>query len=117
MNRELLTVTTRQESSAQVVRARGEVDMNTAALLEDALNDACHLATPHSSITVDLSAVTLFGTTGLGVLLTALGRCQAQGIPLRLIAAGPAVWRQLRAVGVARVFDPGGPPDTADYVA
>ena len=105
MNDELLVVTTRQEDNVHVVRARGEVDMSTAPLLEEALSVACDAAGPHASVVVDLAAVTFFGTTGLGVLVATLGRCQALRIPLRLTAPGPAVLRQLSAVGLDRVFD------------
>lgn len=96
--------------------------MSTAALLEDSLGAACDsVARPqgpsaHACIEVDLSAVTFFGTTGLTVLVTALGRYQALDIPPRLIAAGPAVVRQLRAVGLAEVFL-STPPDAPGYAA
>jgi anti-anti-sigma factor len=117
MNDELLVVTTRQEDNVHVVRARGEVDMSTAPLLEEALSAACDTAGPHASVVVDLAAVTFFGTTGLGVLVTTLGRCQALRIPLRLIAPGPAVLRQLSAVGLDRVFDLTGSLTAAGRVA
>lgn len=102
----LLTVTIVREGQGRVVRLRGEVDMLTAPLLEQALDAACRAAAVDgSAVVLDMSEVTFFATTGLGLLVAARGQCHVLGLALRLVVSGSAVRRALYSAGLDRAFD------------
>jgi hypothetical protein len=45
------------------------------------------------------------GSSGVSALLQAYGRCQIEGIPLRIVATNTAVLRTLELCGVVGVLD------------
>jgi anti-anti-sigma factor len=103
MSSQLLQASITRVHDAHVVRFRGEVDMSTAALFEQTISAASSADT--ASITIDMAEVTFFGATGVSLLMaSARGRCQALGIPVRLVSS-EAVWKALCARGVDRAFD------------
>ena len=75
---------------AVVLHLRGEVDMATGPLLDEHLTRAVALVTPPAPLVVDLSLVQHLGSVGVALLATCHRRCQAAGIPLRIVAGdGP----------------------------
>lgn len=105
MNGQLLQVATERNGSDVVVRAAGEVDMNTVALFREALGRACEEALPSAPVTADLSDVTFLSSAGLTVLLEIHHRCRDQGTPLSVKVAHRTVARALEITGVDQILD------------
>jgi anti-sigma B factor antagonist len=99
-----LHVETRLEGSATVLRTTGEIDVNTAPVLADELEQAIAKVTPPASVVADLSDVTFLGSAGLAVLLGARARCESAGLRLRLVATGRPVLRSLEIAGVQELL-------------
>ena len=75
---------------AVVLRLRGEIDMATGPLLDEQLARAVTVATPPAPLVVDLSKVQHLGSVGVALLTACHRRCQASGIPMRIVAGdGP----------------------------
>ena len=70
-------------SDPHVARLEGEIDLANAAAVEEevlaGLGDA-------PALVVDLSAVTYFDSSGMRMLDSLAGACEAAGIPLRVVA-------------------------------
>jgi anti-sigma B factor antagonist len=88
-----LTITLEWCGPTLVVAADGDVDLNTAPMLRDAL-EAARSRAPRS-IVVDLSRVRFLNSAGLAVLIDAHRRA-GPGAGLRLVATTRATWRPLR---------------------
>jgi anti-anti-sigma factor len=102
---ELLIAEIKPAAGRLVVHVSGEVDMATVSLLKDTVDTASDAAArKKTSMALDLTKVTFFGVTGLGVLVATLGHCNALGVPLQL-ASGPVVWKALRSAGLDRAFN------------
>lgn len=101
---ELLTVTAHPDVHGVVMIAvRGEVDLSTSTLLQDAL--LAHLRHASSPLVLDLTDVGFFGASGLSVLVTAREAAVAAGIRLCVVANSRAVLRPLTVTGLDRLFD------------
>lgn len=105
MDSQLLQVATERNGSGIVVRAAGEVDMNTVGLFEDALGRACDEAAPSAPVVADLSDVTFLSSAGLTVLLDIHHRCRDQGTPLCVKIGHRTVARALEITGVDQILD------------
>jgi anti-anti-sigma factor len=80
----------------------GELDIATAPVLEDALDDALSDETA-TMIVVDLTALDFMDSCGVGVLIRAAERCA--GVDrLRIVNGSPAVERILDLSGMRRVL-------------
>jgi anti-anti-sigma factor len=104
----LLTVTVRAEpaddggaSAVLVVAATGEVDLDTAPLLQAALVDAVDRGV---TVCCDLSGVTFFGAAGITALLTAHERAAEAGSLLTVRGAHGITRRVLEITGVELLF-------------
>jgi anti-anti-sigma factor len=100
----LLTVAVRTEPTADqggpdllVVAAAGEVDLDTAALLEAALVDA---VVRRSRVCCDLTDVTFLSASGVSALLVAHVRAIGTGCQLTLRGAHGSVRRVLSITGL-----------------
>lgn len=90
------------ESAASVwFTVWGEVDMATSGTLARRLREAVALASPGRPLTVDLRDVTFLGAAGVRVLVDAQAVCDAEGIPMVIVADQPAVLAPLTVSGVA----------------
>lgn len=105
MNGQLLQVATERNGSGVVVRAAGEVDMNTVAMFRAALEQACEEAMPSVPVLADLSDVTFLSSAGLTVLLDIHHRCRDQGTPLSVKVGHRTVARALEITGVDQILD------------
>jgi len=90
-----LTITLEWCGRTLVVAADGDVDLNTAPMLRDALEAARNRAPRR--IIADLSRVRFLNSAGLAVLIDAHRR-SGPGTGLRLVATTRATWRPLRLV-------------------
>lgn len=97
-----LLVTWRAEADGAVVHVHGEVDMDTAPALDEALRDASEAES--TALVVDLHDVQFLGSSGLGVLLVWHRRCAARGTPLALVALPHAITRVIAITGLDRIF-------------
>jgi anti-anti-sigma factor len=87
---DLLTVDQELVDGAVVLHLRGEIDMATGPLLDERLARAVTVATPPAPLVVDLSKVQHLGSVGVALLTACHRRCQASGIPMRIVAGdGP----------------------------
>jgi anti-sigma B factor antagonist len=80
-------------ADCSVISVGGEVDMHTAAGLEQALQHAMQTS---ACLVVDLTQVTFIDSSGLGVLIGARRRATAAGGSLSLVRP-PAIVRKLLA--------------------
>src|SRR5687768_13751267 len=105
----LLTVAIRAEPAADqggpdllVVAAAGEVDLDTAALLEAALVDA---VVRRSRVCCDLTDVAFLSASRVGALLVAHVRAIETGCQLTLRGAHGTIRRVLSITGLDRLLD------------
>ncbi|MFC7722212.1 STAS domain-containing protein [Nonomuraea recticatena] len=102
---ELLRVTVRRDRSAVVVALKGELDLHTQPLAEDAFAQVLTETAPHpSGVIADLSELTFCDSTGLSALISARHRLAANGRPLVLAGVHDRVTQVLRLTGLDRVF-------------
>jgi anti-anti-sigma factor len=76
----------------------GELDIGSAQVLEDAVEEAC--AAGASELVLDLSAIDFMDSMGLRALLHARTTCRAAGCDYRLTPASRPVQRVLDATGL-----------------
>lgn len=87
------------EDSAVVLRAVGEVDAASAAVLADQLAQAAETVTPPGPVVLYLGAVDFIGSAGMATLIATHQLCQDQRIGFRVVA-GPVVTRRLELLGL-----------------
>ena len=96
-----LTIETERQGATTVVIPRGEIDLQTAGQLREALvaaiGDGAH-------VVVDLEAVGFVDSVGLGILVSGLKRAKASGGDLELVCTGRAVLKPFEITGLDRVF-------------
>jgi anti-sigma B factor antagonist len=100
-----VTIDTSCVEATGVVTVAGEVDVLSGTRLRRAIGDV--LDGPGTrSVVVDLSAVTLLGSTGLAVLVDAHRQAQQRGHEVVLVVdpARRAVPLALQAAGIAALF-------------
>jgi anti-anti-sigma factor len=85
-----------------VVATPEEVDISNAGLLREALLSATASGQP--VIVVDMSGTEFCDSTGLNVLVRALGQAADVGSELRLVMGGAGLQRILMVTGVAGMF-------------
>lgn len=99
-----LAVRTAKDGNACVVSLRGELDLANAATAEAALNDA--LKATEAQVVVDLRELEFIDSTGIALLVGALGpngdRARLRFIP----SESPAVTRVFELTGLAERLPP-----------
>lgn len=88
-------------SGKQVVAVDGELDLNAAPGLRQAIGAAIEAGA--TTVVVDLSEVTFIDSTAIGVLLAARERLRRTGGDLELACTEPNVLRVLEIVGLRAV--------------
>jgi anti-sigma B factor antagonist len=88
--------------SQAVVTTPEEIDISNAALLREALLSATLSGQP--VIVVDMSGTEFCDSTGLNVLVRALGQAEQAGGELRLVMGGIGLQRVLTVTGIAGMF-------------
>lgn len=97
-----LTIRITEDGDRTRVRVEGEVDLDCADTLHQALAD-CLRATPHG-VDVDLTGAEFFDCAGLNALLRARARAHDAGAELNVTAVSPAVARVLDLTHCAEAF-------------
>jgi len=86
------------DGETPVLRLHGELDLATAGTLEEALDEA--LAGGAGRLVLDLSGLSFIDSTGISLLIGAIGR-EADGVAVRFVPSeAPGVTRVLRVTGV-----------------
>jgi len=97
-----LELTVSEHDGETVVRAAGELDVNTAPELREQL--ARLIAADTSLIVVDLTDVSFVDSTALSVLVSALKRLRQADGDLELASPNPSVRRVFEITGLTRLF-------------
>ena len=104
----MLTVERADGPSAVTINARGEVDPDTAPVLEAAL-DAVLADGATLPVVVDLSGVRFLDSAGISALLRGRRRTVAAGREFRIAGADEFVVDVLQLAGVWRLLSGGAP--------
>jgi len=97
-----LELTVSEHDGETVVRAAGELDVNTAPELREQL--ARLIAADTSLIVVDLTDVSFVDSTALSVLVSALKRLRQADGDLELASPNPSVRRVFEITGLTRLL-------------
>lgn len=92
------------ENLSVVVTACGELDLNTAPVLNTQLELAEAIVVPPAPVVLDLTAISFLGSTGLSILVEHHERCVALGSSLRIVPGGRAVTRPLAMTGLDQIL-------------
>lgn len=99
MSKDAIAVHSQWYGRVRVVTAAGDIDMTTAPALSASLNESIEMNPV--AVVVDLSRVSLFGSAGMTVLVSAQRRLTDPN-RMRVVVSGPIVERPLRIVGLDR---------------
>jgi anti-sigma B factor antagonist len=103
--------TVKTEGGVSVVQVAGEVDVYTAPTLRQHLRDAT--ASGSGGIVVDMTGVTFLDSTGLGVLVGAMGRVREADGSMRLVVTSDHILKVLRITGLDALIPVDADLDTA----
>jgi anti-anti-sigma factor len=98
----LLTVRADEVAGVVVVAVEGEIDVDTADVVLDALRLGFETGGP--ALVADLTEVSFFGSTGISTLITAHELADEHGKDFHVVAPHRAVRRPLQVTGVADVL-------------
>ena len=98
-----LSITRADRGDRAVVRVAGEIDVYTAPLLRDKLDE--QLRNGSADLVVDLTEVSFLDSTGLGVLVGRLKRVRTIGGTLRLVVSDGRVLKVFSITGLDKVFE------------
>ena len=98
-----LSITRDNHGDRTVVHVSGEIDVYTAPLVREKLDD--QLREGHTDLVVDLTDVTFLDSTGLGVLVGRLKRVRTLGGSLRLVGSEERVLKVFAITGLDKVFE------------
>ena len=97
-----LSVTSREQGGRTIVEVGGEIDVYTAPVLRERLNDL--VGEGHHHLIVDMQTVDFLDSTGLGVLVGGLKRVRAHEGSLRLVCTQERILKIFRITGLTKVF-------------
>jgi anti-sigma B factor antagonist len=98
----LLTVRATDVAGVVVVEVEGEIDVDTADVVLDALRHGFSSEGP--ALVADLTHVSFFGSTGISTLITAHEIAEERCKDFHVVAPHRAVKRPLQVTGVADVL-------------
>jgi anti-anti-sigma factor len=112
-----LPTTTRQLADGTVeIAPSGEIDLDNAHVMRDAVNDVLTRSTP-ARIALDLQRVVLIDSIGIGVLVACFHTAAASGVKLTVAHPGPTVYRQLWISGLVGLLGCAEPTTSYTQVA
>ncbi|AUG81210.1 Anti-sigma factor antagonist [Kitasatospora sp. MMS16-BH015] len=88
---------TSKDTMAAVVRAYGDLDLDTAPAL---CRDLTAALPRHRQVVLDLSGVDFMDCSGIGALVHAQNQADHLGVALEVRGAGPAVRRLIELTGL-----------------
>lgn len=94
----MLVLQTSRDGNTRIIELRGELDLANADALEVELNHA--LGDGACEIVVDMGELTFIDSTGIALLVAALGRGGADGRLRFVPSQAPAVTRVLKLTGI-----------------
>lgn len=97
-----LAISTSEQDGGTVVIVGGEIDVYTAPLLRDALDQ--QIAAGRIQLVVDLDGITFMDSTGLGVLVGRLKLVRNRSGWLRVACTNERVLKVFRITGLDKVF-------------
>jgi anti-sigma B factor antagonist len=98
----LLTVRATEVAGLMVVAVEGEIDVDTADDVLDALRHG--FESGGAAVVADLTGVSFFGSTGISTLITAHELSEEHGTGFHVVAPRRTVKRPLQVTGVADVL-------------
>lgn len=98
----LLTVRAADVAGVAVIAVEGEIDVDTADEVLDAVRLGFTSGGP--ALVADLTLVSFFGSTGISTLISAHELAEENGKKLHVVAPQRAVRRPLQVTGVADVL-------------
>ncbi|WP_018681168.1 STAS domain-containing protein [Actinokineospora enzanensis] len=101
---DLLTVEFADHPGATLLHVRGEIDMGTAPILRQHLEDALARASDNPLL-LDLTAVGFLASAGLALLVEFHTRARDTGRVLRVLADGGAVLRAIQISSLDNVLE------------
>ncbi len=97
-----LSVTSREQGGRTVVVVGGEIDVYTAPVLRERLNEL--VSEGHHQLIVDMEAVEFLDSTGLGVLVGGLKKVRQHDGSLHLVCTQEKILKVFRITGLTKVF-------------
>lgn len=97
-----LSISSETRGGATVVHVSGEIDVYTAPVLREHLDE--HISGGRHHLVVDLGGVTFMASTGLGVLVGRLKLVRAANGTLRLVCASERILSVFSITGLDKVF-------------
>ena len=111
-----LPITTRQLADGTVeIAPSGEIDLDNAHVMRDAVNDVLASASPER-ICLDLQRVMLIDSIGIGILVACFHVAAASRVKLVVSHPSPTVYRQLWVSGLAGLLGCVEPASPSNYV-
>lgn len=103
------TVNTRLLDGTAWISAHGEIDLDNAYVLREAVDQALNGDKP-GRIVVDLTHIKMIDSVGIGVLVACFYAAAASGVHLALAHPSTIVYRQLWVSGLVGLFGLPTPP-------
>lgn len=97
-----LQVTSKPHGECMVVEVGGEIDVYTAPVLRERLNEL--IVDGNYKIVVDMESVDFLDSTGLGVLVGGLKRVRQYDGSLHLVCTQEKILKVFRITGLTKVF-------------
>ena len=99
-----LSLATSTSAAETTLSVTGEIDLETAPQLRDALMAV--VTTAQSQVLIDLSGVSFMDSTGLHTLMAAKRRADISGVELAVTHPSHVVERLLEVTGLTTAFQP-----------
>ena len=97
-----LSISSEARGEATVVHVSGEIDVYTAPVLRERLDE--HISAGRNHLIVDLGGVSFMASTGLGVLVGRLKLVRAANGSLRLVCSSDRILSVFSITGLDKVF-------------
>lgn len=98
----MISFDTTRANGALVLAVTGEVDLDTAGKLREAVLDTFTEQPPE--VRVDLSGVSFLNSSGLSALLAGLKEAQSRGVRFAVVDAQPQVRKVIEMVGLTEML-------------
>lgn len=99
----LSIVTTRLAGDVEEIRLRGEIDVDTAGEVRDAVAEVLSRSRP-AQINLNLRLVSFIDSVGISALVAGFQTAQVSGVTLRVTEPSRFVHRQLWVTGLLGLF-------------
>lgn len=97
-----MALETRTEGPFEIIEVGGEIDVNTAPRLREAI--VASIEAGHTRLAIDVEKVEFLDSTGLGVLVGALKKVRADGGTLDIVCTQERILKIFDITGLDKVF-------------